>query len=128
MNLKVESKAILIKGFAKTMPGTVSVKIVVSAESVGKSVSYIHKSDKSLELVEKTPKSVIINLRCTYYVPDYVKEIINIAANGLGEAKCKSDTIIHKCTVPNIELTKEQLLEIIDTIIEAVEKKQPEIK
>lgn len=127
MNLKVESRTIAIKGFAKTRPGTIPLKIKVSAENVGKSVSYIHKDDKSLELIDKTPNSVIITLRCTYYIPDYVKEIINTAANGLGEAKCKTDTLIHKCTVLEIELSKEQLLELIDTIIEAIEKKQPEI-
>lgn len=127
MNLKVESRTFAIKGFAKTTPDIVPVKINIAIESNGEQLIYVHKFDNSLEIVEKTPKSVIITLRCTYYVPDYVKEIINTVAKGLGRHICMTDTIIHKCIVSDISLSKEQLLEILDTIIEAIEKKQPEI-
>jgi len=127
MNLKVESRTFTVKGFTKIAPNVVPVKINISVESAGEKISYIHSSDNSLKLAEKVPKYVIITLKCTYYVPDYIKEIINTAAKGLGKHICMTDTIIHKCIVSEISLSKEQLLEILNTIIEAIEKKQPEI-
>jgi hypothetical protein len=128
MNINVESRMLDIKGYTKTTSEVVPVKMNVVIESVGEEVSYIHTPDKNLELVEKTPESVIIIGKCTYYIPDYIKEIINNVAKGLGRHICITDTIIHKCIVSELALTKEQMLELLDTIIEAVEKKQPEIR
>jgi hypothetical protein len=128
MNINVESRMLNIKGYTKTTSEIVPIKLQIVIESVGEEISYIHTPNKSLELVEKTPKSVIIIGKCTYYIPDYIKEIITTAAKGLGRHICITDTIIHKCIVSEISLTKEQMLELLDTIIEAIEKKQPEIK
>lgn len=128
MHIKVESRVFDIKGFGRTIPDTVSIRIQISVESTGESISYIHKPDKRLELTEKIPESVIITAKCTYDVPVYVKDILYSVANGLGRAICISDTIIHKCTIPELTLSKDLLLDTLDTIIEIIEKKQPDIK
>lgn len=128
MYIKIESRMFDIKGFGKTIPDTVPIRIQISVESVGESVVYIHKPDKSLILKEKSPESVVITAKCTYYVPYYIKDILYSIASGLGKTICITDTIIHKCTIPELTLSKELLLNTLDTIIEIIEKKQPEIK
>jgi hypothetical protein len=117
-----------IKSHAKTMPGTIPVRLQIVIESIGESISYIHKPDKSIEISSKQPETVIITGKCTYYVPDYVKEIMYSVSSGLGKAICISDTIIHKCTISDLSLSKDLLLSTLDTIIEIIEAKQPEIK
>lgn len=128
MYIKIKSRVFDIKGYARTMPGTVPVRLQIVAESIEESISYIHKPDRSLELIEKIPESVIITAVCTYYVPDYIKDILYSVAQSLGKAICISNTIIHKCTIPEFSLSKDLLLNTIDTIIEVIEKKQPDIK
>lgn len=128
MYIKIKSRVFDIKGHTKTMPGTVPVRLQIVAESIEESITYIHKPDKSLELIEKIPESIIITAVCTYDVPDYVKDILYSVTNSLGKAICISNTIIHKCTIPELTLSKDLLLNTIDTIIEIIEKKQTEIR
>lgn len=128
MNLKLESRMLDIKSHAKTMPGTIPIRLQIVIESIGESISYIHKPDKSIEIFSKQPKLVIITAKCTYYIPDYVKEIMYSVSSSLGKAICISDTMIHKCTISDLSLSKDLLLQTLDTIIEVIEAKQPEIK
>jgi hypothetical protein len=128
MNLEIESRVFSIKGYARTDSTIVPIKIQIIIESTGEGISYIHKYDKSLELKENIYEHVTITIRSTWDIPEYVKEIVHDVAKGLGKAVCKSDKIIYRCAIPAITLSEESMLMIIQTIMEIIEKRQPEIK
>lgn len=122
--IKIESRKFFIKVYLKTQKGTAQAWMFITTEYI--------PTTKVIDLDTKTTsqvgESVIITASSHWEIQNYVKNIVNQIANGLGKAVCKSDTIVHKCIIENLKMDKNQLLQLMDTIIDAIENEQQNIQ